>query len=487
MRFKLTKTQALCLRTLLNQCSSAFIVGGAVRDKILGKEPKDIDFATREYPNTVSRVLREERLTIIPDQRAMSHGTVRVVDQDTGDLIDFTTLRQDIKCNGRHAQVRFTTNILTDLERRDFTINAMACQVTLVGSDSCETDDIIDPYAAKIILESDTKRIQFVGNAYERIEEDALRMIRACRFTALGDDFSIEPLSLLAIQDRAYLVKNVSKERVRDEIMKALKYPKPSAFFKALLETSLLQQIMPDMVLSVGCTQNIHHAEEVWEHLMMSLDAAVELTPNPLLRLAVVTHDIAKPHTKQMIKGDATFYKHDVVGEQIMRRWMREYKFSNDEVNYVCKLVRHHLFRFEDNSTDKAIRHWLQEVGRDTWRDLMTLRCCDRKGNLAKAGLPMITSKMRELMEKVENMITTKVPLFKEDLVINGNDLKDAGIPPGRIYKNIFSQIMGIVIKDPERNNREWLMDYVNRVYVAKENNNVEQEKEDSANTQEDK
>lgn len=205
----------------------------------------------------------------------------------------------------------------------------------------------------------------------------------------------------------------------------------------------------------------------VFDHLLRCLDYSVTLTENTLLRLATLTHDIAKPHTKSTGEdGRVHFYKHEVEGASIMYKWMREYKFKNTDIEYVTKLVRHHQWRFEDDSKDKTIRRWLQTVGKDTWMDLITLRCADRKGNLKQANKPMITQKMRELMDRANDIINRGEPMFKEDLAINGEDLKELGLKPGKVYKEVFSNVLGIVVNDPSRNTKIWLLNFVRKNYL---------------------
>lgn len=438
-----------------------WVIGGALRDLFLDKTPKDIDLCTDVEPPEVRKIITNLGLTIIPDLTAQEHGITRCVDKDDGSIIDIATLRRDTTCDGRHAKVEFTTDLLADLERRDLTINAMAAKISPDGS----LGEIIDLYnGQQDILD---KTIRFVGNPCHRIKEDHLRIIRACRFTALGEGWNIRTTDFQAITDLKQGIHEISKERIRDEILKALAYDKPSNFFRTLHAAGLLAIIFPDLARGVGCEQNEHHAEPVFDHLLRCGDFSTTLTRNLLLRLACFTHDIAKPHTRSTgIDGRIHFYKHEVEGASVMYRWMREYRFSRKDIEYVTKLVRFHQWRFEDNSKDKTIRKWLQAVGKGTWRDLVTLRCADRKGNLKKADRPMITQKMRELMERAQNIIDSGAAIFKEDLAINGHDLKDLGVLPGKIYKEIFSNMLGIVISDPNKNNKVWLSEYVTRNYT---------------------
>ena len=212
-------------------------------------------------------------------------------------------------------------------------------------------------------------------------------------------------------------------------------------------------------------------SDPVWDHILRCLDSSVDLTDKPLLRLATLLHDVGKPATKNTKEdGSITFYKHEVVGATIAYELMKRLKFSNADIEYVTKLVRYHQWRFETDTKEKTIRKWLQDVGKDIWEDLIVLRCADRKGNKHKMALGkgMITTKMRELMDKVYHLIQSGVPLFREDLAINGDDFRELGVRPGPIYKEIFSNLLGITANDPTKNNKEWLKEFVKRNYVEK-------------------
>lgn len=465
MQVEITKTISTIIYNLQKSKYNVWLVGGAIRDLLLEKQSKDLDFCTDAEPQFVQSLIKTIGFISIPDQKALLHGITRVVDKDTGELIDIATLRKDVSCNGRHAEVVFTTNLEEDLARRDLTINAMAATISPNG----ELGQIIDPFNGQSDL--DLKIVRFVGDPLKRIQEDALRMVRACRFTALGENWDC--IGKLSIQESASLIKLVSKERIRDEIMKAVSYEKPSNFFRMLETTGLLKEIFPEMQDGVGCIQNIYHdSDPVFDHILRCLDASVELTDKPLLRLATLLHDIGKPASKNIKEdGSITFYKHEVIGASIAYNWMKKMKFANTDAEYVSKLVRHHQFRFEEDTKAKTIRKWLQKVGKDIWQDLITLRCADRKGNKHKMllGKGIITSKMRELMDKVHHMIESEVPLFKEDLAVDGNDLKSLGIKPGPEYKEIFQNLLGIVVNDPAKNNKEWLLDFLRKHYVKKE------------------
>lgn len=464
MHFNFSSTQSLIVDHLQSAGYSCWVVGGAIRDLLRQKAYKDIDFVTNATPLEVRSILSKEQLFFIPDQKAFEHGINRIVDQKTGLIIDLATMRKDDQSDGRWANVSWTQNIIEDLSRRDFTINAIAAAVSSQG----KVSELIDPFGGQQDIID--KVVRFVGNPLDRIEEDALRMIRACRFTALGEEW-YSPETFI-IRSKANNISSISKERIRDEILKGLQYSKPSNFFRSLRESQLLEIIWPDLNACWNVEQNSHHIESVFDHLMRTVDASVELSDKTLLRLAALTHDIGKPPTKTIDATGIHFYKHEIEGSVLIYRWMKQYHFSNNEIAYVTKMVRHHQFRFDDASKPKAIRKWLHEVGKDDWRDLFILRSMDRAGNLLKMqqGKSIVTSKMRELSEIIENMIISKIPIFKEDLAITGEDIKTLGISTGPIYKEIFSNILGLILNDPSKNNKKWLLAYVEKMYGKKNN-----------------
>jgi len=455
----LTDTEALVIRAVARKGGRVWAVGGCIRDLLLQQKPKDIDLVTDLPPPLSSGAMAERGLKVIDDKTAWSHGIIRIATYQG--IIDLATLRKDTCCDGRHAEVEFADSIEEDLWRRDLTINALAAEIDEEGN----LGEIIDVSGGLQDIRNST--IRFVGEPTERINEDFLRMVRAARFTALGKKWHTESLSLRAIRELNEHINEVSQERIRDEIVKALQYPMPSQFFRTLHAGKLLGHICRPVADTVGVEQNEYHAETVFDHLMFTVDASVEFTDNVLLRLAALLHDVGKPGTKSTGEdGRVHFYKHEVQGMIIADNWMKSLKFSNKEREYVTRLVRNHQWRFQADSKDKTIRKWLRDVGED-WRDLVTLRACDRKGNLAKAGKSAVTKHMRELIERAENILQKGDPIFNSDLAINGNDLKALGIKPGPIYQQIFQDAWALVINEPHRNTKEELLEIVRRKHVG--------------------
>jgi tRNA nucleotidyltransferase (CCA-adding enzyme) len=459
--FEFTQTQLKTIKALNTE--NLFVVGGAVRDLLLDEKPQDIDLATDLYVDEIKKRLSSVNLTWTPDQTAEEHGIIRVIDPDGGELIDVATFRRDEVTDGRHATVSFTSNINEDLLRRDLTINAMAVRIDSNGNST----DFIDPYGGLTDLQA--RQIRLVGDPVKRIEEDYLRMMRVARFATRFNSSVIDQATIQACQKNAHDIHRVSKERIQQEIMKALKYSNAGWMFRHMHTLGLLYEVMTDLHACVGISQNKYHKDDLFEHLCFCVDNCIGKKYIPELKLATLLHDVGKWATKAPTKdGDFSFHNHEVVGATMTYNWMKQYKFSTDQIKYVTKLVRGHQWRFYEDSTEKSYRKWLQTTGRSEWRDLVRLRIADRKGNRAKSGRPGITREMKDLIRKCRAIIRIGQPLFIEDLAINGDDLKVLGLKPGKIYKDIFSNIMGIVTSDPSRNNRDWLLSYVDRNYIQK-------------------
>lgn len=259
----------------------------------------------------------------------------------------------------------------------------------------------------------------------------------------------------------------IRSDVTRNEILTSLASDNPGRYWRRIAELGLLKEIFPELNDGRGCQQNSHHGEDVFDHLVRCLDESVKLTNNPMLRLAVLLHDVAKPHTKHQLEGqEATFHCHETMGASIVYQWMQDYGFPQKDCEYVSKMVRHHQWYFQDNTADKTLKRWLKETGKDGWRDLITLRMADRMGNIKKAGLPAMTREMQFLVDRVEGLIKKHPVLFIEDLAVGFEDVRPL-IEQGA-YKGVMSNLLGIVIDDPKKNTRDHLLEYVSRVYGSK-------------------
>jgi len=435
MHYILSATQELIVREVRSAGFKIWIVGGAVRDRILRRKCSDIDLVTNIPISIIEKILKDNNLHALKEE--------------------FETIVLRIKAKENELiDIAITQNIQDDLSRRDITINAIAQEIDDTGL----VLDTLDPFDGAEDIQK--QQIIFI-NPDINIIADPVKILRACRFSALGEKWVIQNPSI--ISTHAKLINSVSKERIRTEIMKGISYPAPMNFMDNILSAGLLPYIMSPVHLTKGIVQNKHHAEEVLEHLLYSFKASVEFTNKPLLRLAALFHDVGKKETQSIDKyGEVHFYKHEIVGGKITRKWMKEYKFSNKEIEYVTKMVTYHQWRFYPDSKDKTIRRWLNTVGQD-WYDLIILRSCDRKGNLAKKHKPAVTHETKQLISRIENILNRKEPVFDKDLQISGKDLIRLGFKPGPEFGKILQDCWSLVLNFPERNTNKSLISFVTK------------------------
>lgn len=436
-------------RHLRQKGKRGWIVGGCVRDLLRGGEAKDWDIATDARPDDVITMFRK----VIPT--GLQHGTVTVVRR--GVHYELTTLRgEGAYSDGRRPDsVEFVDDITADLARRDFTVNAMALDPV--------DGHLIDPFDGQKDLER--KVIRAVGDARERFAEDGLRVLRAARFSATLE-CTIDPDTERAMgSSRSHeTFKRVSAERVRDEWLKAMRAERPSIAFEAMRRTELLGITCPELMESVGCDQNKWHEYDVWGHAMACLDAC---KPEPILRVAALLHDVAKPRTRAFSDKtqDYTFYEHERVGAEMVDPILTRLKFSNDERSRVTALVRHHLICYSDDWSDAATRRWLKRVTPELLPDLYELGFADARGKGREASDDIRS--IERLRERVEVMLAAGAAFTARDLALKGNELMSAlEIAPGRVVGEILAHLVERVIDDPALNEREKLLDEARR-FVA--------------------
>lgn len=449
----------------------AFIVGGCVRDLLMNKEPKDWDITTNARP--------EDILKILPDSKYENiFGTVIVPVKDkdgkTIDVLEITTYRSEQGYSDRRHpdEIRFEDKLDKDLERRDFTINAMALRITHnveritqnADSDRYALRDmryeIIDLFGGQKDLKK--KIIRAVGEPTDRFKEDALRMMRAIRFSCqLG--FEIEEKTQRAIKKIAGSIKFVSKERIKDELIKIMDSERAFEGIMLLHENKMLQYILPELERGIGVDQNKHHIYTVFNHSVLSLKHC----PNKdwRVKFASLLHDIAKPQTKKLIAGDYTFYNHDVVGAKVAKKIMERLKFSNNDIEKVVNLIKNHMFYYNvDEVTASSVRRLIVKVGKENLKDLIDLRIADRLGSGVPKAKPYKLRHLEYMMEKVQTD-----PISAKMLKINGDDLiKLLDIKPGPKIGAILDVLLSDVIEDPALNNKEYLIE------KSKELNNME-------------
>lgn len=435
MQIQLPEKVHKIIDTLEEAGFEAYAVGGCVRDSILGREPDDWDITTSAKPEEMKRLFPRTVDT------GIKHGTVTVL--LGGEGFEVTTYRIDGTYeDGRHpSEVTFTSNLKEDLLRRDFTINAMAYN---------ERDGLMDLYGG--LADIDKQVIRCVGDAVERFEEDALRMLRAVRFSAqLG--YRIDEVTGEAVKALAPNLQKISAERIRVELVKLVTSPHPD-YLRTAYELGITAQVLPEFDLCMETPQrHRHHCYDVGEHILHSM---LGVEPDKVLRLGMLFHDIGKPQTLTVDPDGTTHNKrHPLEGEKITRKVMRRLKFDNDTTDKVTKLVLYH--DYDIAPTEAGVRRAVNRIGEDIFPMIFTVRRADiaaqsdymREEKLAKVAY--IEKLYREVLAR-RDAVTLK------DLAISGNDLIAGGMPPGRQIGETLSALLERVLDDPSLNTREILL-----------------------------
>ncbi len=436
----------------------AFLVGGCVRDLLIGRDPKDWDVTTNAKPEDIISIFEK---TVYEN----NFGTVGVclpinwpnVTPETEEnvthvtkynIIEVTPYRIEAKYSDfRHPdEVKFSDNIEDDLKRRDFTINALGLN---------NKGHIVDNYKGQEDIKD--RVIRAVGNPNDRFEEDALRMLRAVRF-ATQLDFAIDYETMNAIVNNSNLIENISKERIRDEFIKIIESNKPSMGIAMLSKFGLLKHIIPELEEGIGCIQGGAHIYDVFEHLLQALEHSANKGFSTEVRLAALFHDIGKPRSRRPgIKKEYTFYGHEVIGERIVKKIMERLKFPKKSADLVISLVRNHMF-FSDTEqiSLSAVRRIIQKVGKDNIWTLMEIRECDRVG-MKKAEAPYRLRKYHAMIEEVLHD-----PISVGQLAIDGEYLIEMlHMKPGPRMGWILNALLEEVLDDAKKNTKEHLTELV--------------------------
>lgn len=435
MEIRLPEKVHKIIETLMAAGCEAYAVGGCIRDSVLGRIPNDWDITTSAKPEKIKQLFSRTIDT------GIKHGTVTVMMDREG--FEVTTYRIDGEYeDGRHPkEVTFTADLEEDLKRRDFTINAMAYN---------EQTGLVDLYGG--LQDIDRGMIRCVGEARERFTEDALRMLRAVRFSAqLG--YQIERDTKKAIQELSPSLRRISAERIQAELVKLVVSDHPD-YLRTAYETGITAQFFPEFDLCMETKQNNpHHCYHVGEHILHSM---MQVEPDKILRLGMLFHDIGKPQTLTVDAEGITHNKrHAEVGEQMTMQILRRLKFDNDTIRKVTKIVRFH--DQEVGASPGAVRRAVNRTGEDIFRMLFSVKRADilaqsdylRKEKLEK--LSYIQVLYEEICQKHECMNL-------KDLAVTGTDLIALGIPPGKEIGRILNQLLEIVLEDPERNTKEELL-----------------------------
>ena len=412
----------------------AYVIGGGVRDLLTKTPVQDWDFTTDAIPEQIQKLFADNYYD-------NNFGTVGVKLDDQ--VFEITTFRTESGYSDRRRpdKVAWGKTIKEDLQRRDFTINAIALTSKL---------ELVDPFNGKEDLKN--KLVRAVGDANKRFAEDALRMLRAIRIASqLG--FVIEVKTLAAIAKNSTLINQISAERIRDELLKIIASAYPKEGIMLMFNAGLLEHILPELPTTRGVTQSGHHTKDVWNHSLDALAACP--STEPIVRLATLLHDIGKPQVKAIggKNTEVTFYNHEVVGARIAKTIARRLKLSKKDTDLLWLLVRWHMFQYEPKMTDKAIRRFIKRVGRENINKMIMLRVGDRVGGGSKAS----SWRLREFQERIAQVLHK--PFEINDLKVNGNDvMKILKLAPGPKVGEILKKLFNEVLDDAKKNDREYLL-----------------------------
>jgi len=418
-------------RRLEDEGFSTWAVGGAVRDALAGRPAGDWDLATAARPRDVQRLFRRT----VPV--GVDHGTVGVLGRD-GEMYEVTTFRRDVETDGRHAVVRFSDTVEDDLQRRDFTINAVAWHPL--------THEVLDPHGGAADLAAGVLRT--VGDARERFREDRLRVLRALRFAGRFG-LRVDEATWAAARDAAPELPHLSAERVREELLKCFaEVAVASRSLRLYAESGALAALYPELQACVGFDDG---RDELWSHLIRAVDAIPRQRVG--LRLTALLHDVGKPAVERI---SGRFPGHATVGAAISHRLLKRLKFPNRTIDRTIHLVAQHSDLPTPAAGDAEVRHWLRRVGREYVHDLLRLRVADlrARGRVDADELQAIVALRRRTRAELSRGAALEVG----DLAIGGAELRSLGIPPGPRYSEILRDLLDDVTEDPALNTRPALV-----------------------------
>ncbi|MCD1147308.1 CCA tRNA nucleotidyltransferase [Peptoniphilus sp. KCTC 25270] len=427
------------IKKLNSEGKEAYIVGGCVRDWILGIEPKDFDITTNALPDETLEIFQDYTCYTI----GKKFGTIGVLTEEG--IVEITTYRVDGEYTDHRkpGEVEFSRSLIEDLKRRDFTMNAIAYN---------PEEGFVDPFHGK--EDTERKIIRSVGNPEKRLEEDGLRILRALRF--MGQlDFELNRDLEKTIEKKRNLLQFLSKERIRDEVDKILLQEKPSKVFRKMLELHVLEEIFPELIPTVDFDQKSpYHDQMLFDHILCVVDHA----PRKLsLRLAALFHDVEKPSTftwdEEKEKG--RFFGHDAQGAEQARKILRKYREPNSLIHEVSTLIREHM-KFHEEISDKALRRQIHRVGEDLILDLYDLMGADMACTFAGRDLHWVEERKARIQKMLEENIVEK-----SKLAIGGADLIEMGWEQGPEIGKVLKELQELVIDEPEKNTRETLLNII--------------------------
>ncbi|MFA5387479.1 MAG: HD domain-containing protein [Candidatus Paceibacterota bacterium] len=457
MEVKIPKEVKFILKNLKEKGFQAYAVGGCVRDILRGKKPSDWDIATDASPEQIGSVFLESFSN-------NKFGTVTAVVESKDPTlreIEITPFRTEQKYSDkRHPdEVKWAKTIEEDLSRRDFTVNALALD------DAKEGIKLIDLFNGQKDLRDQI--IRAVGDPEKRFNEDALRMLRAVRFSAvLDEDWKIEPQTQKAIEANSCWLKVISQERIRDELCKIIMSGLAAQGIESLRKSGLLQYILPELLEGYKIGQNKHHIYDVYEHCLRCLDFAAKKNFNFNVRMASLLHDIGKPRSKRGEGSDSTFYGHDIIGAKMCARALKRLKFSKKDADKITLLVRYHLFYYNvDEVGESSIRRLVRNVGAENMEELLQVRMADRIGSGCPKAEPYKLRHLKYLVDRV-----AQDPISATMLKINGKDIMALlEIKPGPRIGKILNILLGVVLLDPKKNTKKFLREEAERLGLLSE------------------
>jgi len=455
------------VKKMLKQFPQAkiYLVGGAVRDDLIERSTKDFDFvvakvAAKELEKFLSE-LGEVNLV------GKSFGVFKFVPkgfhvgENNFEAIDIALPRTEVAgMSGGYKDFEVQSDkdlpIEKDLLRRDFTINALAWDIT--------KGELIDLFGG--VADLNKKIIRAIGNPKQRFQEDYTRMLRAIRL-ACQLDFVIETATYEEIKKKAKKIKTIATERINEEFVKIIMSNRAEEGIRMLQEINLLKELIPELADAVGVSQNRHHIYDVFEHSVRALGAASKRGYKLEVRLAALLHDIGKPLTKSGQGINATFYNHDIVGAKLVKKILKRLSFSNDITDYVAHLVRYHMFYYAiDTVSDSGVRRLLARMGKDNIDDFINLRICDRLGMGRPKAKPWKLVELERRFKEVQlDPITPKMLLLKGDEL-----MKLLNIAPGPRVGLILNALLGEILEDPQKNRHDYLVERALQLHQLSDN-----------------
>lgn len=449
------------IKSLIKAGGEVYLVGGNVRDYFLNIKHKDHDLLVRKlsYTKLVKLLKSMGRVATV----GKSFGVIKFHPKnDPEHEFDFSLPRVEKSTGPGHRDfhVDFDPGIPVeqDLARRDFSINAIAINM--------ETDQIIDPFKGREDLEKRILRLVF----HEAFVEDPLRILRGIQFAARFH-LQVDPETLDLMKKNAPLIKKVSPERVIGEIGKLFMAERPSKGFDLMLETGVLDVLFPFVKKMIGVQQPMKKNEDVYQHTMKVLNASrsaeeMENQGNLEIMFAALLHDAGKPKTVgyDEEKKKTTFYGHQIVSKRIARRWLRDYKASTLGLNtdQVLTLVENHMFETKHYYSDRALRRFVNKVGKENIYKLIDLRIADKKGGRFPGSMKGVL----KLKKRIQEELAKKPPFTAKDLAVSGHDIMNLGFKAGPIIGKIQKFLVEKVLDHPELNEKEKLIELVKKNFL---------------------